>query len=161
MKNEKRKEKENRFFFFLQAICITAAVFTQYFLMAAFCWMLVEGIYFYLLIVKVYNISNRLIVYHIMAWGILLLSIMTFFIFNADLPYFESVYSWYDFPQTLKVSPSLWSSLLSASQLEKEGFKATPAINSKKQSFRELYLMFSFLFMFWFISDLGFLFFLF
>ena len=161
MKNEKRKEKENRFFFFLQAICITAAVFTQYFLMAAFCWMLVEGIYFYLLIVKVYNISNRLIVYHVMAWGILLLSVITFLIFNADLPYFESVYSWYDFPQTLKVSPSLWSSLLSASQLEKEGFKATPAINSKKQSFRELYFMFSFLFMFWFISDLGFLFFLF
>ena len=161
MKNEKRKEQENRFFLFLQAICITAAVLTQYFLMAAFCWMLVEGIYFYLFIVKVYNISNRLIVYHIMAWGILLLSIMTFLIFNADLPYFESVYSWYDFPQTLKVSPSLWSSLLSASQLEKEGFKATPAINSKKQSFRELYLMFSFLFMFWFISDLGFLFFLF
>ncbi|RMX49012.1 hypothetical protein pdam_00021597 [Pocillopora damicornis] len=40
------------------AICITAAVLTQYFLMAAFCWMLVEGIYFYLFIVKVYNYSN-------------------------------------------------------------------------------------------------------
>ena len=72
MKNEKRKEQENRFFLFLQAIYITAAVLTQYFLMAAFCWMLVEGIYFYLFIVKVYNISNRLIVYHVMAWGILL-----------------------------------------------------------------------------------------
>ena len=134
--------------------------------MAAFCWMLVEGIYFYLFIVKVYNISNRLIVYHVMAWGIVLLSIMTFLIFNADLSYFESVYSWYDFPRTLtspfslcvKVSPSLWSALLSASQLEKEGFKATSAINSKKQSFRSLYLLFSFLSMFWFISDLGFLF---
>ncbi|XP_022809186.1 adhesion G-protein coupled receptor D1-like [Stylophora pistillata] len=49
--------------------CITAAVLTQYFLMAAFCWMLVEGIYFYLFIVKVYNISNKMIVYHVMAWG--------------------------------------------------------------------------------------------
>ena len=76
------------------------------------------------------------------------------------------VYCWYDFPRTLtspfslcvKVSPSLWSALPSASQLEKEGFKATPAINSKKQSFRSLYLLFSFLSMFWFISDLGFLF---
>ena len=95
MKNEKKKRTGKTFFpfFFLQAICITAAVLTQYFLMAAFCWMLVEGIYFYLLIVKVYNISNRLIVYHVMAWGILLLSIITFLIFNADLPYFESVYS--------------------------------------------------------------------
>ena len=68
----KRKELEKPFFPFLQTICITAAVVTQYFLMAAFCWMLVEGIYFYLFIVKVYNISNRLIVYHVVAWGILL-----------------------------------------------------------------------------------------
>ena len=90
---------------------------------------------------------------------------MTFIIVRADLPYFESIYCLYDFTLTLtspslcvKVSPSLWSALLSASQLEKEGFKATPAINSKKQSFRSLYLLFSFLSMFWFISDLGFLF---
>ena len=93
MKNEKKNRAGKTFFLFLQAFCITAAVLTQYFLMAAFCWMLVEGIYFYLFIVKVYNISNRLIVYHVMAWGILLLSIITFLIFNADLPYFESVYS--------------------------------------------------------------------
>ncbi|XP_066029464.1 adhesion G-protein coupled receptor D1-like [Pocillopora verrucosa] len=59
------------------AICITAAVLTQYFLMAAFCWMLVEGIYFYLFIVKVYNISNRLIVYHVMAWGFPLIMVIT------------------------------------------------------------------------------------
>ncbi|XP_027040094.1 adhesion G-protein coupled receptor D1-like [Pocillopora damicornis] len=58
-------------------ICITAAVLTQYFLMAAFCWMLVEGIYFYLFIVKVYNISNRLIVYHVMAWGIPVIMVIT------------------------------------------------------------------------------------
>ena len=76
---------------FLQTICITSAVLTQYFLMAAFCWMLVEGLYFYLFIVKVYNISNRLIMYHVMAWGILLLSIMNFIIVRADLPYFESI----------------------------------------------------------------------
>ena len=68
-----KKRRARKFFFpFLQAICITVAVLTQYFVMAAFCWMLVEGIYFYLLIVKVYNISNRLIVYHVMAWGIVL-----------------------------------------------------------------------------------------
>ena len=91
---------------------------------------------------------------------------MTFVI--ADLPYFESVYSWYDFTPTLtsprslcvKVSPSLWWALLSASQSEKEGFKATLAINSKKQILRQVYLLFCFLFMFWLISDLGFLFFL-
>ena len=67
----------------------------------------------------------------------------------------------FDLPLSLcvKVSPSLWSALLSASQSEKEGFKATLAINSKKQSLRQVYLLFCFLFMFWFISDLGFLFF--
>nr|XP_058969872.1 latrophilin-like protein LAT-2 [Pocillopora verrucosa] len=59
------------------AICITVAVLTQYFVMAAFCWMLVEGIYFYLLIVKVYNISNRLIVYHVMAWGFPIIMVST------------------------------------------------------------------------------------
>ena len=68
----KKRRARKMFFPFLQAICITVSVLTQYFVMAAFCWILVEGIYFYLLIVKVYNISNRLIVYHIMAWGIAL-----------------------------------------------------------------------------------------
>ena len=70
IKNEKKKRAGITFFFpFFQTICITAAVVTHYFLMAAFCWMLVEGIYFkfYLFIVKVYNISNRLIVYQVVA----------------------------------------------------------------------------------------------
>ena len=93
---------------------------------------------------------------------------MTFIIVSADLLYFESIYCWYDFTLTLtspslcvKVSPSLWSALLSASQLEKEGFKATPEINSKKQILRYFYLLLFFLSMFQFISDLDFLFFFF
>ena len=72
MTEVKKRRARKTFFPFLQAICITVAVLTQYFVMAAFCWMLVEGIYFYLLIVKVYNISNKLILYHVMAWGIVL-----------------------------------------------------------------------------------------
>ncbi|PFX17535.1 putative G-protein coupled receptor 133 [Stylophora pistillata] len=51
------------------ASCITAAVFLQYFLMAAFCWMLVEGIYFYLLLVKVYNVNTKMHLYHVISWG--------------------------------------------------------------------------------------------
>ncbi|RMX45081.1 hypothetical protein pdam_00025156, partial [Pocillopora damicornis] len=50
--------------------CITSAVLMQYFLMAAFCWMLVEGIYLYLLVVKVYNISDKMYIYHVMSWGL-------------------------------------------------------------------------------------------
>ena len=60
-----------------------------------------------------------------------------------------------DLPLSLcvKVSPSLWSALLSASQLEKEGFKATPATNREKQSLRLFYLLSCFLSLFWFICD--------
>ena len=61
----------------------------------------------------------------------------------------------FDLPLSLcvKVSPSLWSALLSASQLEKEGFKATPATNREKQSLRLFYLLSCFLSLFWFICD--------
>ena len=41
----------------------------QYFFMAAFCWMLVEGIYLYLFVVKVYNINNKMKMYYVMSWG--------------------------------------------------------------------------------------------
>ena len=41
----------------------------QYFLMAAFCWMLVEGIHLYLLVVKVYNVNNKMTMYYVMSWG--------------------------------------------------------------------------------------------
>ena len=38
--------------------------------MAAFCWMLVEGIYFFLFVVKVYNIDTKMHMYHFISWGI-------------------------------------------------------------------------------------------
>ena len=53
----------------LQGACIAVAALLQYFLMAAFCWMLVEGIYLYLLVVKVYNIENKTHIYHGLSWG--------------------------------------------------------------------------------------------
>jgi len=53
----------------LQAACVTVAALLQYFLMASFCWMLAEGIYLYLLVVKVYNIENKMRTYHVMSWG--------------------------------------------------------------------------------------------
>ena len=52
-----------------QGACVTVAALLQYSLMAAFCWMLVEGIYLYLLVVKVYNIENKMRIYHVMSWG--------------------------------------------------------------------------------------------
>ncbi|XP_068676404.1 adhesion G-protein coupled receptor D1-like [Montipora foliosa] len=42
----------------------------QYFFMAALCWMLVDGIHLYLFTVKVYNVSHKMLVYHLLSWGI-------------------------------------------------------------------------------------------
>ncbi|XP_068749315.1 adhesion G-protein coupled receptor D1-like [Montipora capricornis] len=50
--------------------CVAAAALMQYFFMAALCWMLVEGIYLYLFTVKVYNVSHKMLVYHLLSWGI-------------------------------------------------------------------------------------------
>ncbi|RMX42735.1 hypothetical protein pdam_00014150 [Pocillopora damicornis] len=51
------------------ASCVTAAALSQYFLMAAFCWMMVEGVYLYLFVVKVYNIGEKMHTYHVISWG--------------------------------------------------------------------------------------------
>ena len=58
-----------RITYFLQAACVAVAALMQYFLMASFCWMLVEGIYIYLFVVKVYNISDKMHRYHGFCWG--------------------------------------------------------------------------------------------
>ena len=53
----------------LQGACVAVAALMQYFLMAAFCWMLVEGIYLYLFVVKVYNINSKMTMYYVISWG--------------------------------------------------------------------------------------------
>ena len=58
-----------RITFSLQAACVAVAALMQYFLMASFCWMLVEGIYIYLFVVKVYNITDKKYRYHGFCWG--------------------------------------------------------------------------------------------
>lgn len=52
-----------------KAACVSVATLMQYFLMAAFCWMLVEGIYLYLFVGKVYNIAEKMHLYHAISWG--------------------------------------------------------------------------------------------
>ncbi|XP_058942067.2 adhesion G protein-coupled receptor L3 [Pocillopora verrucosa] len=52
------------------ALCVLTAAFLQYFLMVAFCWMLVEEIYFVLFVVKVYNIGTKMHMYHFISWGL-------------------------------------------------------------------------------------------
>ena len=53
----------------LQVVCVAVAALVQYFFMAAFCWMLVEGIFLYLFVVQVYNVSNKLELCHGASWG--------------------------------------------------------------------------------------------
>ena len=73
---QKKNKTKKKTYFLLQAACIAVAALMQYFLMAAFCWMLVEGIYLYLFVVKVYNINTKMHMYHVISWGIS----MTYFI---------------------------------------------------------------------------------
>ena len=63
------KKKKKNHPIISQAACVAVAALMQYFLMAAFCWMLVEGIYLYLFVVKVYNISSKMDRYHVVSWG--------------------------------------------------------------------------------------------
>ncbi|CAH3157565.1 unnamed protein product [Pocillopora meandrina] len=53
-----------------KAACVTIAALMQSFMMAAFCWMLIEGIYLYLFVVKVYNINTKMYMYHVISWGL-------------------------------------------------------------------------------------------
>ncbi|XP_022808007.1 adhesion G protein-coupled receptor L4-like [Stylophora pistillata] len=53
-----------------KGICVAVAALMQYFFMSAFFWMLVEGIYLYLFVVKVYNIDERMALYHACSWGL-------------------------------------------------------------------------------------------
>ncbi|XP_022778437.1 adhesion G protein-coupled receptor E3-like, partial [Stylophora pistillata] len=52
-----------------KAACVAVAALLQYFLMASFCWMLVDGIYIYLFVVKVYSITDKIYYYHGFCWG--------------------------------------------------------------------------------------------
>ena len=67
---ENNMKNLQKLFSLSQALCVLTAAFLQYFLMAAFCWMLVEGIYFFLFVVKVYNVNTKMHMYHFISWGI-------------------------------------------------------------------------------------------
>ena len=71
--NLKERDKNTKKSFSSQAACVTIAALMQYFLMAAFCWMLIEGIYLYFFVVKVYNINTKMYMYHVTSWGKLII----------------------------------------------------------------------------------------
>ncbi|KAM8997089.1 adhesion G-protein coupled receptor G4 [Ara ararauna] len=68
------------------ALCITVAVLLHYFLLAAFTWMCLESVQFYLALVKVFNVyvPKYILKCSIAGWGIPALVISTVLIINKD-----------------------------------------------------------------------------
>ena len=52
-----------------QGVCFAVAVLLHYFQLAAFCWMMVEGINLLRGMVKVFRVTSRLRIYSLSAWG--------------------------------------------------------------------------------------------
>ncbi|CAH3182932.1 unnamed protein product, partial [Porites lobata] len=53
----------------LQKVCIFVAASIHYFYLADFAWMLMEGIYLYLMVVKVFNTLVKMRVFYAFSWG--------------------------------------------------------------------------------------------
>ena len=56
-------------------MCFVFAVLLHYFQLAAFCWMMVEGINLLRGMVKVFRVTSRLRMYSLSAWGKCILAI--------------------------------------------------------------------------------------
>lgn len=52
-----------------QGVCVFAAAVIHFFYLAGFAWMLFEGIYLYLMVVKVFNTVIRMRLFYAIAWG--------------------------------------------------------------------------------------------
>ena len=66
--------KGNRYAFFFsvefpQGLCIFVAGLIHYFYLVAFAWMLFEGVYLYLMVVKVFNTEIKMRLFYAVAWG--------------------------------------------------------------------------------------------
>ena len=53
----------------LQELCVFVAAMIHYFYLVGFAWMLFEGVYLYLMVVKVFNTVIRLRLFYGVAWG--------------------------------------------------------------------------------------------
>ena len=53
----------------LQELCVFVAAMIHYFYLVGFAWMLFEGVYLYLMVVKVFNTVIRRRLFYGVAWG--------------------------------------------------------------------------------------------
>ncbi|CAH3181492.1 unnamed protein product [Porites lobata] len=60
----------------LQGLCIFLAGLIHYFYLVAFAWMLFEGVYLYLMVVKVFNTVIKMRLFYAVAWGLPLLIVL-------------------------------------------------------------------------------------
>ena len=60
-----------------QVLCITVAAFMHYFYLSSFCWMLIEGVMLYLLIIEVYNTELKLRLCYCFSFGKTILNMDT------------------------------------------------------------------------------------
>ena len=61
---------------FKKVMCKTVAILLHYAMMSMFCWMLVEGIHLYIVLVKVFRTGSHLKKYALIGWGEYLLLVI-------------------------------------------------------------------------------------
>ncbi|KAJ7389150.1 hypothetical protein OS493_033236 [Desmophyllum pertusum] len=59
-----------------KGVCAFIAALIHYFYLAGFCWMLFEGVFLYLMVVKVFNAVVRMRLYYAFAWGFPLVMVL-------------------------------------------------------------------------------------
>lgn len=74
---------------------MSVAVLLHYFYLASFGWMLLEGVYLYIMVVEVFASTVKLLYLYLFAWGmnlaVLLLYSLLSLVFNCSKSYFDHI----------------------------------------------------------------------
>ncbi|XP_020619388.1 adhesion G-protein coupled receptor D1-like [Orbicella faveolata] len=89
-----------------QGACIFVAVSIHYFYLVGFAWMLMEGIYLYLMVVKVFNTLVKMKLFYTFSWGFPLLMVVCSIVIASGAEhgvtsYVHSDYCWISFSNNL------------------------------------------------------------
>ncbi|CAH3188376.1 unnamed protein product, partial [Porites lobata] len=105
-----------------KGLCVFVAGLIHYFYLVGFAWMLFEGVYLYLMVVKVFNTVVRMRLFYGVAWGVSLLIVLLSMLiaFNQDggiYSYVHGDFCWVSFTNNLVwtfVTPVLLVCLVNA-----------------------------------------------
>ncbi|XP_078384523.1 adhesion G protein-coupled receptor L3-like [Oculina patagonica] len=89
-----------------QEACIFVAVSIHYFYLVGFAWMLMEGIYLYLMVVKVFNTLVKIKLFYAFSWGFPLLMVVCSIVIasiteGGVMSYVHSDFCWVSFTNNL------------------------------------------------------------